>query len=280
MKKPPIRLLLCAVLIASLSTVPASARTCVPFQGIDHCPVGEAVLERTDAGLAVHPRSRDISDGVVSRFATTIHWHAKTIQAEGADRSRELVSISDGAATSRLFIDDKVVVDHDGLHGSTEMEGKVELTKGRHKLFVEHFENGGGEQLTLNWRPPGAESFVLVPNEVLRAPKGEVRVTSPGNKKIVKLVPRYAPGDGGPLDGVYQGAAEIEPVWRKFTKAQGPLKVAVSDLQEDANPAGATVSATVKFASAKTIPVFYVLTYRGDRIVNEVWQISPAAAKR
>ena len=118
-----------------------------------------------------------------------------------ADGTYEFQLISDDG--SRLFINDKVVVDHDGLHGSTEMEGKVELTKGRHKLFVEHFENGGGEQLTLNWRPPGAEAFALVPNESLRAPKGEVRVTSPGNKKIEKIVPRYAPGDGGPLDGVH-----------------------------------------------------------------------------
>ena len=104
---------------------------------------------------------------------------------------------------SRLFIDDKVVVDHDGLHGSTAMEGEVALTKGRHKLFVEHFENGGGEQLTLNWRPPGAEDFTLVPNAVLRAPKGEVRVTSPGNKQLQKIVPRHTPGDGAPLDAVH-----------------------------------------------------------------------------
>ncbi len=117
------------------------------------------------------------------------------------DGSYEFQLISDDG--SKLFLDDTVVVDHDGLHGSTAMEGTVELTKGRHKLFVEHFENGGGEQLTLNWRPPGAEAFVLVPNDVLRAPKGEVRVTSPGNKKLEKIVPRYAPGDGGPLDGVH-----------------------------------------------------------------------------
>ena len=104
---------------------------------------------------------------------------------------------------SKLFIDDKEVIDHDGLHGPTGKEGTVTLTKGRHKLFVEHFEQGGGEQLTLNWRPPGATGFVLVPNAVLLAPTGEVRVTSPGNKKIEKAAVRGRPGDGRPLDAVH-----------------------------------------------------------------------------
>ncbi|CAG9180872.1 nuclear transport factor 2 family protein [Cupriavidus pinatubonensis] len=31
----------------------------------------------------------------------------------------------------------------------------------------------------------------------------------------------------GPLDGTYAGADAIRGVWEKFTKAQGPLKVAV-----------------------------------------------------
>lgn len=104
---------------------------------------------------------------------------------------------------SRLFIDDTPVVDHDGLHGPTDMDGTVQLGVGRHKLFVEHFERGGGEQLTLSWKPPGATEFVIVPNSVLRAPKGEVRVTSPGTKKIVAISSPGTPGDGKPLTAVH-----------------------------------------------------------------------------
>ena len=104
---------------------------------------------------------------------------------------------------SKLYLNDKLVVDHDGLHGPTEMDGEVELTAGRHKLFVEHFENGGGDQLTLRWKPPGASSFALVPMANLRAPKGEVRVTSPGHKKIRATKRRGTPGDGEPLTRVH-----------------------------------------------------------------------------
>jgi hypothetical protein len=42
-----------------------------------------------------------------------------------------------------------------------------------------------------------------------------------------------------------------------------------------ANPAGATVTADVKFIGKKTIPVRYALTYRKGRLVDEIWQIDP-----
>lgn len=83
---------------------------------------------------------------------------------------------------------------------------------------------------------------------------------------------------GGPLDGVYAGKADIAAVWKKFAAAQGKLKVEVSDLREDANPKGATVSANVTFTGKSPVPVYYVLTYRGDRLVNEVWQVNPKLA--
>lgn len=84
---------------------------------------------------------------------------------------------------------------------------------------------------------------------------------------------------GGPLDGVYTGAADIGTVWTKFTGAQGKLKVDVSNVQENANPAGVTVTANVRFSGKNTIPVRYVLTYRSGKLASEVWQIDPKLAK-
>ena len=99
---------------------------------------------------------------------------------------------------SRLFIDDKVVVDHDGLHGSTEMEGKVDAHQGTPQAVRRALRERrwGATDAQLAPARGGATScWFRTPS--LRAPKGEVRVTSPGNKRLVKLVPRYAPGDGG-----------------------------------------------------------------------------------
>jgi len=50
---------------------------------------------------------------------------------------------------SRLFIDDELVVDNDGLHGPEERQGDVALARGAHHLRVEWFNRTGGAQLEL-----------------------------------------------------------------------------------------------------------------------------------
>ena len=69
-----------------------------------------------------------------------------------------------------------------------------------HALRINFFEAGGGQELTLSWRPPGASTFSVVPNEALSTDAGVVRVTSPGSKQCEGDVD--SPGDGLPLDGV------------------------------------------------------------------------------
>ena len=80
---------------------------------------------------------------------------------------------------------------------------------------------------------------------------------------------------GGPLDGVYSGTDEISTLWDKFAKAQGALGVDVLSIEESTNDKGTTVNAAVKFMGKNPIPVRYILVYRGDKLVNEVWQIDP-----
>ena len=52
---------------------------------------------------------------------------------------------------------------------------------------------------------------------------------------------------GGPLDGTYATTDAIRGTWEKFGKAVGPLKLTVGQIEESANPKGATVSANVVF---------------------------------
>ncbi|MET7406050.1 ricin-type beta-trefoil lectin domain protein, partial [Streptomyces parvulus] len=102
---------------------------------------------------------------------------------------------------SRLWIDDRLVIDLGGLHGPESKDATVELTAGPHALRVEHFERGGGEQLTLAWRPPGAAAFAVVPNTALSTDADVVRVTAPGRKECETGAD--SPGDGLPLTGVH-----------------------------------------------------------------------------
>jgi ketosteroid isomerase-like protein len=80
---------------------------------------------------------------------------------------------------------------------------------------------------------------------------------------------------GGPLDGAYAGNDKIKEVWSKFAKGNAPLELSVGNVEESANPKGATVTANVQFKGKNTIKVRYVLVYRDGKLVNEVWQIDP-----
>ena len=84
---------------------------------------------------------------------------------------------------------------------------------------------------------------------------------------------------GGPLNGTLIGPQRLAEVWGKFAKAQAPLKVTVHDLRESGNPAGTTVTADVVFAGKNTVKVRYVMLYRGDTLVDEVFQIDPRMAE-
>ncbi|HEX2131074.1 MAG TPA: family 16 glycoside hydrolase [Actinophytocola sp.] len=104
---------------------------------------------------------------------------------------------------SRLYIDDQLVIDHDGLHGAEPKDGAVTLSAGHHSLRIEFFEAGGGQVLQLAWRTPGAADFVVVPNSVLSTEADVVRVTAPGRKLCEGITD--APGDGLPLNSVNPG---------------------------------------------------------------------------
>lgn len=56
---------------------------------------------------------------------------------------------------SRIYVDDGLVVNNDGLHGMSEKRGTVPLAAGPHSLIVTYFDNGGGDGLKIAWSGPG-----------------------------------------------------------------------------------------------------------------------------
>ncbi|MFG1603147.1 family 16 glycoside hydrolase [Actinoplanes sp. NPDC049265] len=104
---------------------------------------------------------------------------------------------------SRLRIDDNLVINNDGLHGATAVEGAANLTTGYHGLRIDFFERDGGQQLTLEWKPPGASAYTVIPNTSLSTDSGVVRVTAPGTKQCEGAAD--SPGDGLPLTSVHPG---------------------------------------------------------------------------
>ncbi|MFE2291566.1 family 16 glycoside hydrolase [Streptomyces sp. NPDC059452] len=85
------------------------------------------------------------------------------------------------------------------MHGADPKDGTVTLTAGHHSLRIDQFDRTGGQQITLAWRPPGADGFAVVPNSVLST--DVVRVTAPGRKECEGALD--SPGDGLPLTGTH-----------------------------------------------------------------------------
>jgi len=67
---------------------------------------------------------------------------------------------------SELYIDDKLVVDNDGLHGMKIKGNVVPLSKGFHKIKVQYFEKGGGDDLKVYFKGPGIQRQ-LIPDSLL-----------------------------------------------------------------------------------------------------------------
>ncbi|MBN3035918.1 MAG: chitobiase/beta-hexosaminidase C-terminal domain-containing protein, partial [Bacteroidales bacterium] len=67
---------------------------------------------------------------------------------------------------SRLWIDELLVVDNDGLHGMEIVEGAVPLASGLHGIRVEFFEKDGSDDLKVFWQVPGFHS-TPVPDRTL-----------------------------------------------------------------------------------------------------------------
>lgn len=65
---------------------------------------------------------------------------------------------------SRLYIDDKKIVDNNGLHNIQEKEGFIPLNKGYHKIRVEYFEATGSKELNVCIRSPGVAKKKLPKN--------------------------------------------------------------------------------------------------------------------
>lgn len=55
---------------------------------------------------------------------------------------------------SNLYIDNKIVVYHDGTHAPTEKSGKVYLDSGRYPFKIFYFERGGGQDLKVEYEGP------------------------------------------------------------------------------------------------------------------------------
>ncbi|WZO97811.1 c-type cytochrome [Isosphaeraceae bacterium EP7] len=118
-------------------------------------------LTPTTAGFA---RGFDLgASGATNNYA--LRFEASLpIPADGEYRFQ--LSSDDG---SRLELDGKLVVDHDGVHPSSEKSGRATLKAGAHQLVVTYFDSGGQTSLDLEME---GEGLPWQPVETLLTPAG------------------------------------------------------------------------------------------------------------
>ncbi|GAB1509065.1 family 16 glycoside hydrolase [Actinophytocola sp. KF-1] len=202
-------------LLAALTTIPfltvqaSAARSDIPPQepGVtmrvfdvqvildDYCTLKTGQTPNVDKLMPTINWSTPADFGIADKFVTEVTGYL-TVDDPGEYHFR--VTSDDGA---RLLLDGDTVVDHPGRHGATPKDGSVTLTAGPHALRIDHFDGEFGQALKLEWQPPGADGFTLVPNSVLSTDAEVTRVTSPGRKECEGVTD--SPGDGLPLNGVH-----------------------------------------------------------------------------
>jgi hypothetical protein len=73
---------------------------------------------------------------------------------------------------SRIYLDQRIVADNDGIHPLREVSGAVFLSPGYHRIAVDYFENRGGEGLDVRYSGPGV-SKQTIPTGILFKDKPE-----------------------------------------------------------------------------------------------------------
>ncbi len=73
------------------------------------------------------------------------------------------ISSNDG---SKLYINNKLLVDNDGEHGPKQLGSTIYLNKGRHAIRAEYFQSGGSKTLLLYYSSDEI-SFQPIPGSVL-----------------------------------------------------------------------------------------------------------------
>ena len=123
---------------------------------------------------------------------------------------------------SRLWVNDQLVVDHDGPHGASERAGSVTLGAGRHKVEVGYFDRLHNQVLQVAYQGPGI-SKQAIPDEVLFLESSSARQAS-----WAKSGKAGSESQSDKLQ-VYPNPADRE-MRIAVGSAQGPVQVVLTDL--------------------------------------------------
>ncbi|MFT5129307.1 MAG: hypothetical protein ACI8W8_002929 [Rhodothermales bacterium] len=120
-------------------------------------------LTRIDAKVDFDWSGSGPTDDRADGFA--IRWQGFLI-APQAGRYRIAATTDDGM---RVYVAGKKVVESWVDQSAVRISGEIELQAGSHPIAMEYFESSGEATAKLEWQPPGAAEFAIIPSSALRS---------------------------------------------------------------------------------------------------------------
>ncbi|MDX1943471.1 MAG: family 16 glycoside hydrolase [Saprospiraceae bacterium] len=101
---------------------------------------------------------------------------------------------------SRLILDNRTVINHDGLHGAEPRDAELILAAGYHPFKIQYFQGGGGKVLRLEWSSPDIGEFQVVPASAFRY---NPKTIAAGSTLVSFAKTKRIPGDKTALTAVH-----------------------------------------------------------------------------
>ncbi len=185
--------------------------------------------------------------------------------------SYQFQTVSDDG--SRLTLDNAVLVDNDGLHGTRTITSAVQnLSSGSKVINVKYFESTGGQTLTVKYKGPDTGNiWVTIPDSALRSGGGTTTMASAEQPVIVESM-------SSPLElSVYPNpmSASEQMSVQVAGHNDDPVHVSVIDMMgkpfyEQTYTATEVSSGIQILPTSQLLKGMYIVTVKqGDRVTRE-----------
>ena len=177
--------------------IPGLATSVYVFDGqvdpLQTIATGKPIVSGVSSGIHVADKADfgSVNNNIVVEFKGTLQV------AQETNVDFRLVS-DDG---SWLYVNDRLIIDNGGYHGTEAKDGEVILKAGANHIRVVYFNGAAEGVVSLQWAPYGATQYEIVPVEVLTHQGQQIEEAVPYVPR--KMLVRSIPGDQSKLNGVH-----------------------------------------------------------------------------
>lgn len=119
-------------------------------------PEKKPVLRRIDPQVNYDSTAEEFGKSGLSE-----HFYARWSGLLRVPKDAKYTFYTESDDGSRLWVNDKLVVENGGLHGMEEKSGELELKAGDHPLKIDLFENEGDAGCKVSWEAEGMPKEII-----------------------------------------------------------------------------------------------------------------------